>query len=315
MMLVLVSLIFIIIKIILQIIYYTIKAIVKICYYLFKFIYAIFNVKFLRIPLLILTIGYFLRLKFIFLSTIYFLYLMHLCAIKFNIYKEFYIDLKYIYNKFISYYKISNSLKVLKKDNIVLTNLFLESNKENSCLIDNLVITNDGLFLIKSPVLSYNDYLNNSLSFEKVNINNYNEDKIIDNNLLVEAYKDCLKCYSVLREIFSEDISITNIIALPQNNLVVMNSCGINIPIVTLNELCYFIQKNLSTKPKYSPLILKETLLQNKMWYFDIFFSKLKSFFIHSKFIILFFLTFFIIYEFYITILKYFFFKVLKLLL
>ena len=74
----------------------------------------------------------------------------------------------------------------------------------------------------------------------------------------------------------------------------------------------YFIKNNISKNNKYSPLEIKELLLQNKSWSFDIVFNKLFNFINHSKLIILFTLTFIIFYYIYITFVTYIFFKLVR---
>ena len=89
MLLVLVKLIWIIIKTLFYTLLFAIKA-------FFKAFIFILKTPFLRFPFLLFTIGFFLHIKFNTLATIYFLYLVNICAIKFKIYEKIYIDLSYL---------------------------------------------------------------------------------------------------------------------------------------------------------------------------------------------------------------------------
>ena len=120
MLLVLVNIIWILIKLIFYTLFSLIKAIFKIFVFIFK-------KPLLRFPFLLINIGYLLKINFNILATIYFIYLMHLSAIKFNIYNKIYADLNYIYNKIRNSYKVSNCLKSLKNDGIILNNIYLEN--------------------------------------------------------------------------------------------------------------------------------------------------------------------------------------------
>ena len=108
MLLVLVNIIWILIKLIFYILYFLIKAILKTFVFIFK-------KPFLRFTFLIISIGYLLHINFNILATIYFIYLMNLFAIRFNIYNKIYTDLNYIYNKIRNFYKVSKMLKIIKK--------------------------------------------------------------------------------------------------------------------------------------------------------------------------------------------------------
>ena len=264
---------------------------------LFDIILFIFRIiltkSFLRFPFLLFTIGFLLHINFNTLATIYFLYLVHLCALKFNIYNKIYIDLSYCFNKLHNCHKVYHCLKSLKNESIVLNNLHLEDNDEDSCYIDDLVKTK-----------YFNKY--------KLNNESCNNDYVLDNNILNKLSNECIKCYNILSEILSFDIPITNVIALPQDKFVVAQTKDINTSIVNAKDLPYFIKNNISKNNKYSPLEIKELLLQNKSWSFDIVFNKLFNFINHSKLIILFTLTFIIFYYIYITFVTYIFFKLVR---
>ena len=131
-------------------------------------------------------------------------------------------------------------------------------------------------------------------------------------DILNKLSNECIKCYNILSEILSFDIPITNVIALPQDKFVVAQTKDINTSIVNAKDLPYFIKNNISKNNKYSPLEIKELLLQNKSWSFDIVFNKLFNFINHSKLIILFTLTFIIFYYIYITFVTYIFFKLVR---
>ena len=130
-------------RIIFTLLKFIIKAIVKTLTF-------ILTKPFLRFPFLLFTIGFFLHIKFNTLATIYFLYLVNICAIKFKIYEKIYIDLSYLFDTIFNSYKVSHNLRALKNDSIILNNIHLENNDEDSCLIDDLVITNSGVFAIKT---------------------------------------------------------------------------------------------------------------------------------------------------------------------
>ena len=68
----------------------------------------------------------------------------------------------------------------------------------------------------------------------------------------------------------------------------------------------------ISSLKEMNLLEIKELLLQNKSWSFDIVFNKLFNFINHSKLIILFTLTFIIFYYIYITFVTYIFFKLVR---
>ena len=108
-------------------------------------------------------------------------------------------------------------------------------------------------------------------------------------------------------------IPITNIIAVPQENCVVKEDYSLGTPIVTAKDLPYYIKNKINKTANYSPLLIKESLLENKIWTFDIFISKLQSFLKHSKIILLFLAVFLGIYYVYITLISYIFFKLITL--
>ena len=76
MLLVLVNIIWLIIKLIFYIIFFLMKTVFEILAFIFKKPY-------LRFPFLLISIGCLLKINFNILATIYFIYLMHLSAIKF----------------------------------------------------------------------------------------------------------------------------------------------------------------------------------------------------------------------------------------
>ena len=307
MLLVLVNIIWILIKLIFYTLFSLIKAIFKIFVFIFK-------KPLLRFPFLLINIGYLLKINFNILATIYFIYLMHLSAIKFNIYNKIYADLNYIYNKIRNSYKVSNCLKSLKNDGIILNNIYLENNDDNSCSIDELVITNGGIFAIKTLNYPYNNYTEfDNLVYLSLNGVKYKNDTIIDFSLINSISEECLKCYNILQDILSCDIPITNIIAIPQENCVVEENSSLETPIVTAKDLPYYIKNKINKTVNYSPLLIKESLLENKIWTFDIFISRLQSFLNHSKTTILFFIIFLGIYYIYITFISYIFFKLITL--
>ena len=158
--------------------YFLIKAILKTFVFILK-------KPFLRFTFLIISIGCLLHINFNILATIYFIYLMHLFAIRFNIYNKIYTDLNYIYNKIRNFYKVSRCLKSLKNDGIILNNIYLESNNDDCCSIDELVITNGGVFAIKTLNYPYDDFLKTKY-FNKYKLNNesFNNDYVLDNNIL-----------------------------------------------------------------------------------------------------------------------------------
>lgn len=294
-------------RIIFTLLKFIIKAIVKTLTF-------ILTKPFLRFPFLLFTIGFFLHIKFNTLATIYFLYLVNICAIKFKIYEKIYIDLSYLFDTIFNSYKVSHNLRALKNDSIILNNIHLENNDEDSCLIDDLVITNSGVFAIKTLTYPYTDFTKNKYSNEITFDNeDLNDDTILDNNVLNKIYDECTNCYNILQDILSSDIPITNIIALPQKSLVIKQNEVLDTPIVTAEDLPYFIKNKINKDSTYSPLKIKETVLQNKSWSFDILLDKLLSFLNHSKFIILFISLFIITYYIYITFVTYIFFKFVSL--
>lgn len=299
-----------IILFIFRIIFNLLKFIIKITIGILAFI---LTKSFLRFPFLLFTIGFLLHINFNTLATIYFLYLAHLCALKFNIYNKIYIDLSYCFNKLHNCHKVYHCLKSLKNESIVLNNLHLEDNDEESCYIDDLVITNSCVFIIKTLNYPYDDFLKTKyFNKDKLNNESLNNDYVLDNNILNKLSNECIKCYNILSAILSFDIPITNVIALPQDKFVVAQTKDINTSIVNAKDLPYFIKNNISKNNKYSPLEIKELLLQNKSWSFDIVFNKLFNFINHSKLIILFTLTFIIFYYIYITFVTYIFFKLVR---
>ena len=307
MLLVLVNIIWILIKLIFYMLYFLIKAILKTFVFILK-------KTFLRFTFLIISIGYLLHINFNILATIYFIYLMNLFAIRFNIYNKIYTDLNYIYNKIRNFYKVSRCLKSLKNDGIILNNIYLENNNDDYCSIDELVITNGGIFAIKTLNYPYDDYT--EFNFSKIlSLNNIKSknDKIIDLSLINSISEECLQCYNILQDILSCDIPITNIIAIPQENCVVKEGYSLDTPIVTAKDLPYYIKNKINKNVNYSPLLIKEDLLENKLWTFDIAISRLQNFLNHSKVIILFFTVFLSIYYVYITFISYIFFKIITL--
>ena len=164
-------------------------------------------------------------------------------------------------------------------------------------------------FIIKTLNYPYDDFLKTKyFNKDKLNNESFNNDYVLDNNILNKLSNECIKCYNILSEILSFDIPITNVIALPQDKFVVAQTKDINTSIVNAKIYLIFIKNNISKNNKYSPLEIKELLLQNKSWSFDIVFNKLFNFINHSKLIILFTLTFIIFYYIYITFVTYIFF-------
>lgn len=295
MLLVLGKTIWITIKIIFLILYFGIKILSKIFYFILKKPY-------LRFPFLLSSLGYLFSVNFNTLATIYFIYLMHLSALKLNIYNKIYIDLKYLCDKLYNSYKVSHSLRSLKNDTIILNNIHLENNDDENCAIDELVITNSEIFAIKTLNLPYDNYINNIS-------NKYNSDLIIDLSLLDTIFEECSNSYNILQEILSYDIPITNIIALPQENCVIKDNIDFDTPIITTKDLSYYIKSKINKNAKYSPLNIKENLLENKTWIFDTLISNLQAFYSHTKLLIAFLFIFLLSYYIYITFVSYVFFK------
>lgn len=307
MLLVLVNIIWLIIKLIFYILFFLVKTI-------FKMLIFIFKKPYLRFLFLLISIGYLLKINFNILATVYFIYLMHLSAIRFNIYNKVYADLNYLYNKMHNSYRVSSCLKSLKNDSIILNNIYLENTYDDSCSIDELVITNGGIFAIKTLNYPYDDYTEfNIPKVLSLNNSKYKDDTIVDFSLINSISEECLKCYNILQDILSCDIPITNIIAVPQENCVVKEDYSLGTPIVTAKDLPYYIKNKINKTANYSPLLIKESLLENKIWTFDIFISKLQSFLKHSKIILLFLAVFLGIYYVYITLISYIFFKLITL--
>lgn len=307
MLLVLVNIIWIVIKTIFFIILHLIKAILK------TFIF-ILKTPFLRFSFLIFILGYLFKINFSILSTIYFIYLTHLCALKLAIYKMLYINLKVLYTKLKNNYKISHYLKSLKNEGIVLSNIYLENNNDDSCLIDDLVITNGGIFFIKALNCSYDKYIpENTSTNDFIKNSNLNNDNIIDSSLIHKLSQECHKCHNILCDILSSDIPITNIIVLTEEDCVIREDNYVSTPVILAKDLPYYIRNKTNKNINYSPSLITENLLSNKVWIFDIFILKLYNFLNHSKLIILFFSTFLIIYYLYITFVSYIFFKLITL--
>ena len=304
MLLVLVNIIWIAIKLIFYGLFLLINTIIKIFVFIFKKTY-------LRIPFLIISIGYLLHINFNILASIYFIYLMHISAIKFNIYNKIYLDLNYIYNKIHNSRKVASCLKSLENDGIILNNICLENDNDTSCSIDELVITTGGIFAIKTLNFSYNEpNIPKVLSLSSFNSS---DDTIINFEIINSLSEECLKCYNILQDILSCDIPITNIIAIPQKNCVIKEESSLETPIVIADDLPYYIKNRINKNINFSPLLIKEDLLENKTWFFDIVISNLQSFLSHNKLVILFFSTFLVIYYIYITFLSYIFFKIITL--
>ena len=304
MLLVLVNIIWIAIKLIFYGLFLLINTIIKIFVFIFKKTY-------LRIPFLIISIGYLLHINFNILASIYFIYLMHISAIKFNIYNKIYLDLNYIYNKIHNSRKVASCLKSLENDGIILNNICLENDNDTSCSIDELVITTGGIFAIKTLNFSYNEpNIPKVLSLSSFNSS---DDTIINFEIINSLSEECLKCYNILQDILSCDIPITNIIAIPQKNCVIKEDSSLETPIVIADDLPYYIKNRINKNINLSPLLIKEDLLENKTWFFDIFFSSFQTFLSHNKLVILFFSIFLAIYYIYITFISYIFFKIITL--
>lgn len=307
MLLVLVNIIWIVLKLICYGLFLLINTIIKTFIFIIKKTY-------LRIPFLIISIGYLLHINFNILATIYFIYLMHICAIKFNIYNKIYLDLNYVYNKIYNSRKVANCLKSLKNDGIILNNIYLENDDDTSCSIDELVITTGGIFAIKTLNFSYDDYTQSDIP-KVLSLNSFNSsnDTIIDFKIINSLSEECLKCYNILQDILSCDIPITNVIAIPQKNCVIKEDSSLETPIVIADDLPYYIKNRINKNINLSPLLIKEDLLENKTWFFDIFFSSFQTFLSHNKLVILFFSIFLAIYYIYITFISYIFFKIITL--
>ena len=154
------------------------------------------------------------------------------------------------------------------------------------------------IFAIKTLNLPYDNYINNIS-------NKYNSDLIIDLSLLDTIFEECSNSYNILQEILSYDIPITNIIALPQENCVIKDNIDFDTPIITTKDLSYYIKSKINKNAKYSPLNIKENLLENKTWIFDTLISNLQSFYSHTKLLIAFLFIFLLSYYIYITFVSY----------
>ena len=97
-----------------------------------------------------------------------------------------------------------------------------------------------------------------------------------------------------------------------ENQIVKTLDDNIKIPIILAKDLPFFIKKNLDTSKNCSPLSLKNTLLDNKVWFFDILLLKLKYFISNNKVLLLFFLISLIFYSVSTTSVSYISFRFLK---
>ncbi|EKY25820.1 hypothetical protein HMPREF0216_02402 [Clostridium celatum DSM 1785] len=285
-----------------------IKFLIYICV---KVLSLVLKVPLLRFALLLFVLGHFLDLKFEFLSKIYIIYIIHLGALYFNIYKRLFIYLNYTYNKLYNFFKVSFSLRPLKNESIILNNLCIENDDSNNCTIDDLVITDGGIFIIKTLNYSYNEFLLKSTTNNKSK-SKLNNDSLIDLEIIYKICDECNNCYTLLKEIISSEIPITQVIVLPNEDSVVPLDDNIKIPIILAKDLPFFIKKNLDTSKNCSPLSLKNTLLDNKVWFFDILLLKLKYFISNNKGLLLFFLISLIFYSVSTTSVSYISFRFLK---
>lgn len=306
MLLVLVNLIFFIFK--------TIFNIIKLSMYIFiKALYFILKTPLLRFALLLFFLGYLFNLKFEFLSRVYIIYTIHLAALYFNIYKKLYIYTRYLYNKSYNLFKVYLSLKPLKNESIILNNLCLEDDNSNNCTIDDLIITDGGLFIIKALNYSYSDFLLKNNSETSLGPKDkLNTDILVDSEVIYKICNECNDCYDILKDIISSEIPITKVIVLTNEDYVVTLDANIKIPIICAKDLPFFIKQNIDTSKNCSPLSLKSTLLDSKVWFFDILLLNIQKFILNNKLVLLFFIISLIFYYALTTTVSYMAFRFIK---
>lgn len=246
----------------------------------------------LRFPFILFMLGYFLHINLKILSTIYFIYLTHKFAIKFNIYRGVNKNLKKYLTSLLCEYKISKSLKDLPTDYIVLKNLTVENTNDNSCTIDYLIISKECIFTINS-INYFND---TAFSFKNTNEHVINSKTI--NNTISEFYNT----NNILSDILSSDIPIINIIVLANNNCVVEYNKNYITPIVTTESLVNFIQNSVKTNNNFNTSYTKNIILENKSWILDKALSKTSLFLSTNKRILGFFVIDLILYYLYINL-------------
>lgn len=287
--------------VLLEALFFLITFAVKVVFFILNIIRKLFvfilTNSILRFPFILFTLGYFIHINFKILATLYFIYLTHKSALKFNIYKKLSFNLKLAFQDFLVSHKVSKTLKKLTSDHIILNNITVENSNDTYCTIDHLVISKNGVFIIK-PL----NYFNNiSLNFKNLYFKN-NKDYVVDCETTYSIINQINNCSSILRDILPYDIPIINVITLPKDNAVVKYDKNYTTPIVTINNLTKFIQNNTNTKNIYTTDSIKNFITENKTWLIDKALFKASYFISNNKWVLGFFLIYFLLFYLYINL-------------
>lgn len=263
--------------------------------FIIKLISFVFSKAILRIFFILSILGYFFKIDLGILSTIYFFYLTHRLALKLKIYEKIMINFKLHNNKVINRYKIYTNLKKINSDSITFNNLSIIDYESNHCTIDNLAIISGKIFLIKP--LSYS-------SIEFVNKNLHS--KIYSDNVLAKKelnpILDNISNYNhILTTILPADIPIINVIALCDNTVIKYEE-NFKVPIITINNLSKFIERNINDNSSYTLSEIKDIITENKIWIIDSFLYSFSTFLYNNKVIISFLIIDLFVYYIYINL-------------
>ena len=255
--------------------------IIKIIYHtlilLYKILRFILYKSFLRTPFLLIIFGWLFKISYIYISTIYFLYLMNRLALKLNIYTIAKQNIRIFYTKLLYEIKINKSLKDINPEFILLKNLLIEENN-NNYNVNHLLITKGGVFNIKM--------IENQKAFT------------IDNPPI-----EYISYNSTLRDILPLEIPLLNILLLPESKEEISYYYNSSPPMIPLNYLNDFVSKKFRKRICYEPEEIRDIILESSLLNIDKYLFNIHNFLLKNKKIILFLSITALMYYFYINFL------------
>lgn len=260
---------------------FTYKAII----FAFKSIIFLFKNKFLRVPTILLILSIVFDLNFSILSSIYFIYLMHIVALHNGIYHNIHSNIMRFFKELKENNNIKDILKLLPSNNIVLSNLSLE-NDDRTLNIYHLAITPNGLY----NIIPLSNFLDN------------NSSKDIANKLIYDIYNETENIKNLLVDIIEEDVPLTTLILSPENDF--DNTINIDtFKLIQENQLLFMINSNKDNGNYLDIDTIKDLILDNKAWFLDKIWFKFVYFINNNRKILSFFMLCPIIYCIYMIIL------------
>ena len=259
---------------------------IKIVYYISKFflnsVIYVFHSKTLRVPFLLLLLRIFFKISISYISTLYFLFLVHTFAIKLKIYLVLKNNFLIFYKNLLSKLAYKRKFKNINSEYILLNNLYWDINFNNSFSRNTILITKCGVFNLK--VLSTTDI-----------------DYISDKNSALE-HKNYIFNNTYLREVLPLEVPISNLLILPEavdsNSFYYHNST----PLIPINYLNDYVENKFKKPMEYTPQYIKDILLDSSALIIDRILIFLDKFLTLNRPIIIFSLLSLLIYYIYINL-------------